>query len=82
MDACTTRARGTADAGAPRTDTMPSSTVHSQAWLAIARFRLGQWDRFLVDMEVLEELLGSRRAEPPYFAVRPFGAAAFVFEVR
>src|SRR5207302_11502533 len=39
-------------------DTMPSSVVHSQAWLALARFRLGQWDRFLGDMEVLEGLLG------------------------
>jgi tetratricopeptide (TPR) repeat protein len=72
-----------AEKGYERTvDTMRSSAVHSQAWLAIARFRLGEWDRFLEDFDVLERLLGDRRSEPPYFAVRPFGPAAFVHEVR
>jgi class 3 adenylate cyclase/tetratricopeptide (TPR) repeat protein len=61
---------------------MPSAAVHAQSWLALCRFRLGQWDRFLVEMETLERMLGDRRAEPPYFAVRPFGAAAQVLAVR
>jgi class 3 adenylate cyclase/tetratricopeptide (TPR) repeat protein len=61
-------------------DSSPSSAVHTQSWLALARFRLGHWDRFIEDVDLLERMLGDRRREPPYFAVRPFGAAAFVYE--
>jgi hypothetical protein len=63
-------------------DNTLSAAVHSQAWLAISRFRLGQWDTFFEDLEVLEHHLGDRRGDPPYFAVRPYGAAALVYEVR
>jgi tetratricopeptide (TPR) repeat protein len=48
----------------------------------MARFRLGRWDGFVEDLDVLERMLGDRRREPPYFAVRPFGAAAVMFETR
>jgi class 3 adenylate cyclase/tetratricopeptide (TPR) repeat protein len=76
-------ALGFAAQGYERTvETMPTSAVHCQAWLAMARFRLGRWDGFVEDLDVLERLLGDRRHEPPYFAVRPFGTAAVVYETR
>jgi tetratricopeptide (TPR) repeat protein len=61
---------------------MPSVALHSQAWKAMSQFRLGRWADFLEDFELLEELLGDRRTDPPYFASRPFGAAAFVHVVQ
>jgi class 3 adenylate cyclase len=61
---------------------MPSAAVHCQAWKALCHFRLGEWPAFLEDFESLQELLGDRRDDPPYFAARPFGAAAFVHAVQ
>jgi class 3 adenylate cyclase len=60
----------------------PSIRLHTTAWRALARFRLGDWDGFFTDLANIQELLGERRAEPPYFAARPFAAAAFVHEVQ
>ena len=61
---------------------MPSVALHSQAWKAMCQFRLGRWTDFLQDFAFLEDLLGDRRTDPPYFASRPFGAAAFVHMVQ
>jgi class 3 adenylate cyclase/tetratricopeptide (TPR) repeat protein len=61
---------------------MPSVALHNQAWKAMCLFRLGRWREFLVDFELLGELLGERRTDPPYFASRPFGAAAFIHVAR
>src|SRR5205823_3037083 len=61
---------------------MPSSAVHAQAWKALARFRLGDWDQFLEDFELLQAMLGDRREDPPYFVTRPFGPAAMVLDAR
>ena len=36
---------------------------------------MGEWDRALLEFEVLRELLGDRRDEPPYFASRPLRLA-------
>jgi tetratricopeptide (TPR) repeat protein len=61
---------------------MPSAAVHCQSWKAVCRFRLGEWEGFLADFATLLEMLGDRRTYPPYFASRPFGAAAFVHIVQ
>jgi tetratricopeptide (TPR) repeat protein len=61
---------------------MPSAAVHCQAWKTLARFRLGDWDAFLGDFDRLQQLLGERRNDPPYFAARPFGAAAIVYDAQ
>jgi class 3 adenylate cyclase/tetratricopeptide (TPR) repeat protein len=59
-----------------------SMRLHCQAWRALARFRLGDWDGFFVDLAQVQEMLGERSAEPPYFAARPFATAAFVHEIQ
>lgn len=60
----------------------PAVHVHTQAWAVVASFRLGEWERALLEFEILRDLLGDRRDEPPYFASRPFGWLAVVHEVR
>lgn len=56
--------------------------LHCVAWRALARLRLGDWDGFFADLARAQELLGERSAEPPYFAARPFAAAALVHEAQ
>jgi ATP/maltotriose-dependent transcriptional regulator MalT len=63
-------------------DEMPSAALHCQAWVALAQFRLGDWAEFFSAFEGVRALLGDRRDEPPYFASRPFGAAAYVYDVQ
>jgi tetratricopeptide (TPR) repeat protein len=63
-------------------DEMPSVALHCEAWVALCQFRLGEWTQFFSAFEHVLELLGDRREEPPYFASRPFGAAALVYVVR
>ncbi len=59
-----------------------SVALHALSWRAVARFRLGDWDGLLADLELLQQLLGDRREDPPYFTSRPFGAAALVLDDR
>ena len=61
---------------------MPAVALHNVGWKGLARCRLGDWDGFMEDFDLLEQFLGERREAPPAFAMRPFGAAAFVHEVR
>jgi len=61
---------------------MPSAALHCLAWRALARFRLGDWGGFFDDLARMEDMLGDRREDPPYFASRPFGAAALVWEIQ
>ncbi len=61
---------------------MHSATLHCLNWRAFANFRLGEWDAMLEDLSLMERMLGDRRADPPYFAVRPFACAAFVHDAR
>ncbi|HMC37487.1 MAG TPA: AAA family ATPase, partial [Actinomycetota bacterium] len=61
---------------------MPSAAVHCQSWKALGLFRLGEWDLFLEAFAVLQDLLGDRRNDPPYFASLPFGAAALVHVIQ
>ena len=60
----------------------PAVHLHTQAWALVASFRMGEWERALLEFEVLRELLGERRDEPPYFASRPFGWLSVLHELR
>jgi hypothetical protein len=72
-----------ADEGFRRTvDEMPAAALHNVAWRGQARFRMGDWDGVLTDVERAQDLLGERRDEPPYFAVGAFAAAQFVHQSR
>jgi class 3 adenylate cyclase/tetratricopeptide (TPR) repeat protein len=59
---------------------MASVGLHCLAWRALCRFRLGDWTGFLAEVQTLRQMLGERDVDPPYFAARPFGAAALVLD--
>ena len=72
-----------ADEGVQRTPPdAPGMILHCLAWRALARFRLGDWEGFFVDLARSQEFMGERASEPPYFAARPFAAAALAHEVQ
>jgi class 3 adenylate cyclase/tetratricopeptide (TPR) repeat protein len=72
-----------ADEGFRRTARdMPGVGIHCLAWRALASYPMGDWQTLLKDLAQLEDLLGDRRESPPYFATRPFAAAALVHEVQ
>jgi class 3 adenylate cyclase/tetratricopeptide (TPR) repeat protein len=60
----------------------PGMLLHCIAWRALARCRLGDWEGFFADLVRSQEFMGDRSAEPPYFAARPFAAAALVHDVQ
>jgi len=62
--------------------TSESASVHLLAWLVDARCRLGEWDRALSAFQELQELLGDRREDPPYFSAQAFGAAMWIRDHR
>jgi len=72
-----------ADEGVQKTPPdAPGMLLHCVAWRALARLRLGDWDGFFADLARSQEIMGERSGEPPYFAARPFAAAALVHEVQ
>jgi class 3 adenylate cyclase/tetratricopeptide (TPR) repeat protein len=72
-----------ADEGVQKTPPdAPGMILHCVAWRALPRLRLGDWDGFFADLARSQEILGERSGEPPYFAARPFAAAALVHEVQ
>jgi tetratricopeptide (TPR) repeat protein len=72
-----------ADEGVQKTPPdAPGMLLHCTAWRALARVRLGDWDGFFADLARSQEIMGERSGEPPYFAARPFAAAALVHEVQ
>jgi class 3 adenylate cyclase/tetratricopeptide (TPR) repeat protein len=60
----------------------PMMALYCLDWRALARCRLGEWDGFLADVGLIEDMLGERRENPPGFASDHVAAAAFVHEVR
>ncbi|MGH2529575.1 MAG: ATP-binding protein [Actinomycetota bacterium] len=61
---------------------VPSVALHCVAWRAAARFRLGDWTGLLADLELVRDMLGERRDDPPYFTSRPFAAAVLVHDAQ
>jgi class 3 adenylate cyclase/tetratricopeptide (TPR) repeat protein len=68
--------------GIERASGAPGVGLHCLVWRALASYYLGEWDEFMADFERVEEMLGERRDAPPPFAIRVFGAAALVHDVR
>jgi class 3 adenylate cyclase/tetratricopeptide (TPR) repeat protein len=72
-----------ADEGVSKTPLdAPGMVLHCLAWRALARCRLGDWEGFFSDLARSQEFMGDRSADPPYFAARPFAAAALAHEVQ
>jgi tetratricopeptide (TPR) repeat protein len=64
---------------------MPGSPIQGLYCLdfrTAARFRLGDWDGALADVELAGELLGDRRETPPGFAPMHLAIAAFLHDAR
>src|SRR5205085_7034814 len=52
--------------------------LHCLAWRAAARYRLGDWDGTIADVERTRLLLGERADAPPYFASPPYAFTALI----
>ena len=52
--------------------------LHCLAWRAAARYRLGDWDGTIADVERTRLLLGERADAPPYFASPPYAFMALI----
>jgi class 3 adenylate cyclase/tetratricopeptide (TPR) repeat protein len=72
-----------ADTGFARTfHRIPSVALHCLSWRALSRYRLGDWDGMLGDLDLGEALLGDRGDAPPHFVSPLFAAAVLVHEIR
>jgi class 3 adenylate cyclase len=60
----------------------PLQALYCLDFRAAARFRLGDWDEVLSDVELAEEILGDRRDSPPGFAPMHLAIAAFIHDAR
>jgi class 3 adenylate cyclase/tetratricopeptide (TPR) repeat protein len=60
----------------------PPQALYCLDFRAAARFRLGDWDGVLADVEVAEGLMGRRSETPPGFAAMHLAMAAFVHDAR
>jgi tetratricopeptide (TPR) repeat protein len=70
-------------AGRGFAEAMPESPIQGLYCLdfrTAARFRLGDWDGVLADVQLAEEVLGDRRDTPPGFAPMHLVIAAFVHD--
>lgn len=56
--------------------------LHTTNWVGFAEFERGAWDRVLELFRECDVLLGDRAANPPYFMMYVYGAAAFVKDAR
>jgi class 3 adenylate cyclase/tetratricopeptide (TPR) repeat protein len=61
---------------------LPSVAIHCLSWRAQARYRLGDWDGVLADLELASEMLGERKDSPPHYISAMHAAAALVHEIR
>jgi class 3 adenylate cyclase/tetratricopeptide (TPR) repeat protein len=60
----------------------PNVELHLRAWLVASLHRLGRWDEALAEHVLIQELLGDRREDPPYFVTQGVAAAATIHQVR
>ncbi|MCA1726127.1 MAG: AAA family ATPase [Actinobacteria bacterium] len=74
------RAVELADEGIVRSESSPGVTLHCIAWRVLALVRLGDWPEALATLARHNEILGDRWEDPPGFALRAFGAAAYLLD--
>jgi tetratricopeptide (TPR) repeat protein len=55
-------------------------TLHALTWRVLALVRLGRWSDALAALARMNESLGDRWAEPPAFALRAYGAGAYLLD--
>lgn len=58
------------------------AALHCMTWRGVSRYRLGDWDGVLADLEIVRELLGDRVDEPPNFVSPLYATAAAVSDAR
>lgn len=61
---------------------LPSVAAHCLSWRALARYRLGDWDGVLADLDLVSSMLGDRSDSPPHYISAMHAAAALVHEIR
>ena len=71
-----------ADEGFERSRAGPVVWRACLAWRALARFRLGDWDRALEDFTLLEEIPADEWTRFAYYHVTLRALAAFLYEIR
>jgi tetratricopeptide (TPR) repeat protein len=59
-----------------------NSEVHALSWRVATRYRLGQWDDAMADLQRLRARLDDRRDDPPYFASHAFAVGAAIAAIR
>ena len=69
-----------ADEGVLQALGTPGVTLHALSWRILALIRLGRWDEAVAALARLNEVLGDRWDDPPGFALRAFGAAAYLLD--
>jgi class 3 adenylate cyclase/tetratricopeptide (TPR) repeat protein len=69
-----------ADEGVARSEGTPGVDLHCLTWRILALIRMGRWEEAVAALARMNELLGDRWAEPPGFALRAFGGAAYLLE--
>jgi class 3 adenylate cyclase/tetratricopeptide (TPR) repeat protein len=60
----------------------PNVELHLRAWRIAALHRLGEWQLAVDEFPILLDLLGERRADPPYFVAHAFAMVGIIHEVR
>ncbi|MEX2458687.1 MAG: AAA family ATPase, partial [Actinomycetota bacterium] len=69
-----------ADEGVLQAEGSPGVTLHALSWRVLALIRLGRWDEAVAALARLNEVLGDRWDDPPGFALRAFGAGAYLLD--
>jgi class 3 adenylate cyclase/tetratricopeptide (TPR) repeat protein len=69
-----------ADEGVLQAVGTPGVTLHALSWRILALVRLGRWDEAVAALARLNEVLGDRWDDPPGFALRAFGAGAYLLD--
>jgi class 3 adenylate cyclase/tetratricopeptide (TPR) repeat protein len=60
----------------------PNVELHLRAWRVTTLHRLARWDEALVDHAFVQELLGDRRDDLPYFVTQAVAVAAMIHHAR
>jgi class 3 adenylate cyclase/tetratricopeptide (TPR) repeat protein len=69
-----------ADEGVLRSEDSPGTTLHALTWRLPAFIRMGLWEEAVAALARFNEQLGESWSDPPGFALRGFGAAAYLLE--
>jgi class 3 adenylate cyclase len=60
----------------------PNVELHLRAWVVTSLHRTGRWDDALSEHALVQELLGDRREDLPYFVTQGIASAAMIHDSR